>query len=133
MKNIMTNPDLEKMIAEEILANNNHIGLDSDDVQKLKDYSDFIDGTAVNGKPDDLRKLADEALMQIKEAHPHSRLTMLMFKIRVAKGHHLTLEQIDAFNSLFRSPTYDIPMMWGIETDAPIPDEVRLCILCGFK
>ena len=133
MKNIMTNSDLEKMIAEEILANNNLFGFDSNDIQKLKDYSDFIDGTVVNGKPDDLGKLADEALTQIKEAHPHSRLTMLMFKIKVAKGHYLTLEQLDAFNCIFRAPKYDIPMMYALETDAPIPDKVRLCLLCGLK
>lgn len=133
MKYILTNSDLEKMIAEEILANNNLIGLDSDEVQKLKENSDFIDGTAVNGKLDNLGKLADEALSQIMEAHPNNQLTMLMLKIRVSEKYDLTMEHINNFNDFFSDSKFDIPMMWGIETEGAIPDEVRLCVLCGFK
>lgn len=133
MKNIMTNSELEKMIVEEVLANNNLLGLDSDDVQKFKKHSDFIDGTAVNGKPEDLGKLAYEALTQIKEAHPHNQLTMLILKIRVAGKYGLATEHLDSFNVFFSDPQFDIPIMWGIETEASIPNKVRLCVLCGFK
>lgn len=77
--------NVEVLIAEEILADEGIIKLNERDVKKLRDGSDFMDGTVIDGKLDDLGELAGKAINSLKEAHPQDTLTMLMVKIRVAK------------------------------------------------
>ena len=110
-----------------------YMRLDANDVRKLKEHSDFIAGTVINGTLDGLGNVADEALTQIKEAHPQNQLTMLILKIRVAEKCGVTMEHLNGFDDFISGLQFDIPIMWGIETEAPIPNEVRLCVLCGFK
>ena len=125
--------DLEKMIAEEILANKGIIALDDNDVKKLRDGSDFMDGTVVDGKLDDLGELASKAISSLKGAHPQEVLTMLLMNIRVAKGSELIMCQLAPINELLCDLGDDIFFVWGIEVNAPVCDEVRLCVLGGFK
>ena len=125
--------DLETMIAEEILANNGAMGFDTNDVQQFKDSSDFIDGTAVEGKLDDMKELAEKAIGQIKDANSDKQLVNLILKIRVAAGVELTMEQMGALNSYFSEMDEGITNMWSIESNAPLSNEIRLCVLCSFK
>ena len=125
--------NVEVLIAEEILAGNGIIRLDEQDVKNLRDSSDYIDGTVVDGKLDDLGELADQGINSLKEAHPQDTLTMLMVKIRMAKHSDLLMEQMEAIHDVFFGLGDDISFMWGVEVDAPVPEEVRICVLGGFK
>ena len=125
--------DLETMIAEEILANNGVLGFDTNDIQHFKDSSDFIDGTAVEGKLDDMKELAEKAIGQIRDANSDKQLVNIILKIRVAAGVELTMEQMGALNSYFSEMDEGITNMWSMESDASLSNEIRLCILCGFK
>ena len=125
--------NVEVLIAEEILAGNGIIRLDEQDVKNLRDSSDFIDGTVVDGKLDELGKLADQGINSLKEAHPQDALTMLMVKIRIAIHSDLLMEQMESIHDVFSNLDDDISFMWGVEVDAPVPEEVRICVLGGFK
>lgn len=67
--------NVEVLIAEEILADEGIIKLNERDVKKLRDGSDFMDGTVIDGKLDDLGELAAKAINSLKEAHPQDTLT----------------------------------------------------------
>ena len=125
--------NVEVLIAEEILAGNGIIRLDEQDVKNLRDSSDYIDGTVVDGKLDDLGELADQGINSLKEAHPQDALTMLMVKIRIAIHSDLLMEQMESIHDVFSNLDDDISFMWGVEVDAPVPEEVRICVLGGFK
>ena len=125
--------NVEVLIAEEILAGNGIIRLDEQDVKNLRDSSDYIDGTVVDGKLDELGKLADQGINSLKEAHPQDALTMLMVKIRIAIHSDLLMEQMESIHDVFSNLDDDISFMWGVEVDAPVPEEVRICVLGGFK
>ena len=125
--------NVEVLIAEEILAGNGIIRLDEQDVKNLRDSSDFIDGPVVDGKLDELGKLADQGINSLKEAHPQDTLTMLMVKIRIAIHSDLLMEQMESIHDVFSNLDDDISFMWGVEVDAPVPEEVRICVLGGFK
>ena len=133
MNNNEMNPELEKMIAEEILANKGEIVLNADDVQKLKDSSDFIDGMAVDGKLNDLGKLSDQTYRKLKDAHPEKRFTNLLLKMRVSESSMLMMEQMEPLLDFFQTFDEDFAILWGVETNAQITDELRLVMLCGFK
>ena len=123
---------VETIIADDFLANKGIIELDANDIQKLKDGSDYIDGVSIDGKLDDLGGLAVKAVTLIKDYHPNDDLALLMLKIRVAKGSNLIMNQLGSINDLFCDLGDDISVMWGIEFDAPLSDEVRVCVLGGF-
>ena len=125
--------NLEALIKEEILVNKGIVSLDENDVQKVKDGSDFLDGATAEGKSESLGELADEAVSQIKDRHPNDQLAILMLKIRVAQGTEFLMEQLDAINDVFEKLGDDVSIMWGIEMDAPITAEIRICVLGGFK
>lgn len=125
--------NVEVLIAEEILAGNGIIRLDEQDVKNLRDSSDYIDGTVVDGKLDELGKLADQGINSLKKAHPQDALTMLMVKIRIAIHSDLLMEQMESIHDVFSNLDDDISFMWGVEVDAPVPEEVRICVLGGFK
>jgi cell division GTPase FtsZ len=125
--------NLEALIKEEILVNKGIVSLDENDVQKVKDGSDFLDGATAEGKSENLGELTDEAVSQIKDRHPNDLLAILMLKIRVAQGTEFLMEQLDAINDVFEKLGDDVSIMWGIEMDAPITNEIRICVLGGFK
>jgi len=125
--------NVEVMIEEEILVNKGIIRLDENDVQKVRDASDFLDGATVEGKSENLGELANEAVAQIKNRHSNDKLAVLMLKMRVAQGSDLLMEQFGAIHDLFEQLGEDILVMWGIEKDAPITDEIRICAIGGFK
>ncbi len=65
MDNKMINPDLEKMIAEEILANKGSLTLDANDIKQMKDISDYLDGDVADGKLDDIEELSKKTINQV--------------------------------------------------------------------
>ena len=127
------NEALEAMIAENIIANMGVINLDASDVRGLKECSDFIDGTTADGKLDQLGELASSAISKMKDAHPGSRLVSLLLKIRVADGTEFLMEHIAPIQEVFERLDENVNVKWGIEINAPVPDEFRVCVVCGFK
>lgn len=124
---------VKKMIDNDFLANKGIIGLDDNDIRKLKEDSDYIDGAAIDGKLDNIGELADNALSLIKNAHPNDVLSILMLKLRVANGSELIMCQLNPINDFFCELGDDVLVMWGIEVGASVPDEIRVCVLGGFK
>jgi hypothetical protein len=129
----MNNSDLEKMIAEEFLANKGRIVIDENDIKEIRGGSDFIDGAVIEGKLGDVSLLAEKAVMQIKTAHPYSTLVNLMLKLRVATGVELMMSQMTFICDLSSDLGDDILTKWGLEANAPILDEIRICVLGGFR
>lgn len=124
---------VEAMIAVEILANKGEVMLDADDVQDLKDDSNIIDGATINGKVDELGELANKAILQVKDAHPENQLASIIIKMRVAEAGDLLMEHMGHLYDVFESLGENVSAKWGIEMNAPIADEIRICVLCGFK
>ena len=124
---------VEAMIAVEILANKGEVMLDADDVQDLKDDSNIIDGATINGKVDELGELANKAILQVKDAHPENQLASIIIKMRVAEAGDLLMEHMGHLCDVFESLGENVSAKWGIEMNAPIADEIRICVLCGFK
>lgn len=129
----MINNELEKIIDIDFLANKGIIRLDDKDIQKLREDSDFIDGAAIDGKLDELGELAGKAVTLIKNAHPNNKISILILKLRIAIGSELIMCQLNPINDLFCDLGNDTLVMWGIEVNAPLSDECRVCVLCGFK
>lgn len=132
-KTMVNHEAVEKMIDDDFLANKGIIGIDEYDLKKLKEGSDYIDGATVDGKLNLLGELADKALTVVKDAHPHDEISILLLKLRVAKGFDLIMCQLEPINDFFCELGDNILVMWGIEVEATIPDEVRVCVLGGFK
>ena len=127
------NEALEAMIAEEFLANLGVIVLDYGDVRSLKDSSDFIDGTTADGKVDGLGRLVGDAISKLQDAHPGSHLVGLLLKMRMAEGTGLFMEPVAQLQEVLSSLDESVNIKWGLEKDAPVPSEVRICVICGFK
>lgn len=124
---------IETMIVTEILANKGPFGIDADDVQDLKDSSDFIDGTIVEGRVDDLKGLIENSVDQMRKNYPQKQLVNILLKVRVAAGVELTMEHLDALHDIADELDDCIALKWGIEADTPLSNEIRLCVLCGFN
>ena len=133
MDNKMINPDLEKMIAEEILANKGSLTLDANDIKQMKDISDYLDGDVADGKLDDIEELSKKTINQLKDAHSQDKITALLLKLRVDKGAELLTCQVGTLYDVFSLLDDDVSVKWGVEFDATLCDEVRVIVLCGFK
>lgn len=124
---------IEDIISKEVLIDENLISIDANDVKNLKSNSDFIDGIVIDGKLEELGTLTSDAVNQIKELHSANLFVGLMLKIRVAEGCELMMEQLGSLHDILDNLDEDVFSIWGIETNAPVTDETRICVLCGFK
>lgn len=119
---------IEDMISKEILTDENLIGIDANDVKNLKSNSDFIDGIVIDGKLDELGVLTSEAVNQIKKLHSDNLFVGFMLKIRVAEGCELMMEQLGSLHDVLDNLDEDVFAIWGIEMNAPVTDEIRICL-----
>lgn len=43
------------------------------------------------------------------------------------------MNQLESIHDIFFDLGDDIFLMWGIDVNAPVPEEARICVLGGFK
>lgn len=129
----MNDYEIKQMINEEILANPGLMLFNSKDIDKLYEKSDVIDGIKVDGKIDDLSKLVFCAFNQIKATNSEQRLETIYLHLRVATGSDLLMEQLSPLYDIIEHLCGDIHVKLNIEENTTLPDEIRVCVLGGFK
>lgn len=130
---LMTPEELEAMILKDFIAETGFINIDAQDIKRIQESSDFIDGNRKVCPAKDVKSNLQAALDELKSAHPDVTLSRLAVNLLFNQESELHMEDMAALQSVLGS-LEDVEIIWGIgKNDDKKDGNISICVLAGYK
>ena len=129
---MMTNEEVEVMIAKDFIKNVSLLGVDAGDIKAIKENSDFLDGCKKYCYAKEMKVCLQTAIDNMSKAHADAKLTHLGVKLLLNKESELMLDETSTLGDVFNN-LEGVEVVWGIgKNDSPQNGKIAICVVGGF-
>lgn len=126
--------ELSEIITTNLMARNQLMSIDYNDVQMALNGMNEVDGVAVSGKASSLYSMLKEASARLIAVHGGKNPSSLMLGIGIASDGNFTMADLEGVSQYLSEMGDDISVIWGVAYNEDLSgDEVKLAVLVGFE